>query len=94
MLGRRGGTAPIAHHLARYLHDREEYAGRWEAALERTSLPLTFVWGMADPRSGAHIAERIRERIPGATLIALDRVGHYPQLEVPERVTAEIAAAA
>jgi pimeloyl-ACP methyl ester carboxylesterase len=94
VLGRRGGTAPIAHHLARYLHDREEHAGRWEAALERTSLPLTFVWGMADPRSGAHIAERIRERIPGATLIALDRVGHYPQLEVPERVTAEIAAAA
>lgn len=49
---------------------------------------------MADPRSGARIAERIRERIPHATLVELDGVGHYPQLEVPARVAAEIARAA
>ena len=93
VLGRRGGTAQIAHRLSRYMADRRRYAERWERSLERTTVPLRFVWGMGDPRSGAHVAERIRERVPGATLVELDDVGHYPQLEVPERVAAEICAA-
>ena len=33
-------------------------------ALEETDVPLSFVWGMLDPVSGAHMAERIRERLP------------------------------
>ncbi|HEU0304000.1 MAG TPA: alpha/beta fold hydrolase [Gaiellaceae bacterium] len=91
VLARQGGTAPIAHRLSHYLRDRADNAGRWEAAIEQTALPLTFVWGMADPRSGAHIAERIRERVPHASFVALERVGHYPQLEVPARVAGEVA---
>lgn len=94
VLARRGGTGPIAHRLSHYLRDRSKNAARWEAALERTTVPLTFVWGMVDPRSGAHIAVRIRERIPHATFVELDNVGHYPQLEVPGRVAEEIASAA
>jgi pimeloyl-ACP methyl ester carboxylesterase len=93
VLARRGGTAPIAHRLSQYLHERVEHAERWEAALEQTSVPPRFVWGMADPRSGAHILERIRKRVPRAALVELDDVGHYPQLEVPARVADEIDAA-
>ena len=93
VLARREGTAPITHLLARYMQDRKENAPRWETALEETSVPLRFVWGMADPRSGAHVAERLRERVPHATLVELSDVGHYPQLEVPARVAEEIAAA-
>ena len=26
----------------------------------------SFIWGMLDPVSGAHMAERIRERLPAA----------------------------
>ena len=92
VLGRRGGTAPIAHRLSHYMLDRKRHAARWEGALEETSLPLRFVWGMADPRSGSQIAQRIRERIPHATIVALDDVGHYPQLEVPGVVAEQIAA--
>jgi pimeloyl-ACP methyl ester carboxylesterase len=93
VLRRREGTAPITHRLARYMRDREQNALRWETALEETVVPLRFVWGMADPRSGAHVADRIRERVPDATLVELPDVGHYPQLEVPARVAEEIAAA-
>lgn len=92
VLGRRGGTAPIAHRLSQYMRDREVHARRWETALEQTAVPLRFVWGMADPRSGSQIAQRIRERIPHATLVALEDVGHYPQLEVPGVVAEQIAA--
>ena len=80
----------IIHRLARYVPDRVEHAGRWTGALEQTDVPLAFIWGMLDPVSGAHIAERISERLPAAPLSALEDVGHWPALEVPQRVTAAV----
>ena len=76
----------ISHLLIRYMVDRERDGARWVAALEQTDVPLAFVWGMLDPVSGAHMAERIRERLPDAPLLALADVAHWPQLEAPTRV--------
>lgn len=81
-----------AHLLIRYITDRQEHAERWTSVLERTDVPLRFVWGMLDPISGAHMAERIRERLPEAPLVALDDVAHWPPLEAPERVAAALLA--
>jgi pimeloyl-ACP methyl ester carboxylesterase len=78
------------HLLIRYIEDRRENAERWTQVLETTDVPLTFVWGMLDPVSGAHMAERIRERLPGAPFTALEDVGHWPPLEAPERVVAAL----
>jgi len=80
----------ISYRLIRYLTDREQNADRWTGALETTDAPLAFVWGMLDPISGAHMAERIRERRPDAPLLALEDVGHWPQLEAPDRVAAAL----
>jgi pimeloyl-ACP methyl ester carboxylesterase len=82
----------IVHRLIRYMTDRRENEARWTGALETTDVPLRFVWGMLDPISGAHMAERIRERRPDAPLVALDHVGHWPQLEAPERVAEAVLA--
>lgn len=82
----------IAHLLIRYMTDRVLHAERWVSALETTDVPLAFIWGMLDPISGAHIAERIRERMPAAPFTALADVGHWPPLEAPERVAAAILA--
>jgi pimeloyl-ACP methyl ester carboxylesterase len=76
----------IAHRLIRYMTDRVLHAERWVTALEKTDVPLAFVWGMLDPISGAHVADRIRERLPDAPFAALDDVGHWPPLEAPQRV--------
>jgi pimeloyl-ACP methyl ester carboxylesterase len=76
------------HRLIGYMAERREFADRWVGALESTDVPLAFIWGMLDPISGAHIAERIRERLPDSPLLALEDVAHWPQLEAPERVTA------
>ncbi|HEY1451435.1 MAG TPA: alpha/beta hydrolase [Solirubrobacteraceae bacterium] len=76
----------IGHLLIRYVVDRERHGERWTSALEQTDVPLSFVWGMLDPVSGAHMAERIAERLPQAPMLALADVAHWPQLEVPERV--------
>jgi len=82
----------ISYRLIRYLIDRQDNAERWTGALEATDVPLGFVWGMLDPISGAHMAERIRERRPDARFLALDDVGHWPQLEAPERVAGALLA--
>ncbi|MEA2492701.1 MAG: hypothetical protein QOJ29_612, partial [Thermoleophilaceae bacterium] len=78
------------HLLIRYIEDRRENAERWTQVLETTDVALTFVWGMLDPVSGAHMAERIRERLPDAQFTALEDVAHWPPLEAPERVAAAL----
>jgi pimeloyl-ACP methyl ester carboxylesterase len=72
--------------LIHYMTDRAENEQRWVGALEQTEVPLAFVWGMLDPVSGAHMAQQIRERLPDARFTELPDVGHWPQLEAPERV--------
>lgn len=84
---RRGGSR-IYHRLIRYIDDRWLHAERWTRALERTDVPRRFVWGQLDPVSGAHMSERIQERVPADEVHALDDVGHYPQIEDPERAGA------
>lgn len=88
----RGGGERIGHLLIRYITDRTEHGARWTAALEETDVPLAFIWGMLDPVSGAHMAERIRERLGGAPFLALEDVGHWPPLEAPERLAASLLA--
>ncbi|MEA2157831.1 MAG: hypothetical protein QOD66_211 [Solirubrobacteraceae bacterium] len=80
----------VLHRLIAYMEERRENAGRWVGALEQTDVPLSFVWGMLDPISGGHVAERVRERLPRAPLITLEDVGHWPQLEAPDRVLAAL----
>ena len=81
-----------SHLLIRYITDRERHAERWVSALESTPVPLAFVWGMLDPVSGAHMAERIRARLPAAPFTELADVAHWPQLEAPERVARAVLA--
>jgi pimeloyl-ACP methyl ester carboxylesterase len=76
----------ITHLLIRYMTDRERHEQRWVAALEQTDVPLSFVWGMLDPVSGAHMAKRIAARLPAAPRLELTDVAHWPQLEAPARV--------
>ena len=60
-------------------------------ALETTRVPRHFIWGMLDPVSGGHMAARIAERMPDADLLALDDVGHWPQIEAADTVAAQLA---
>jgi pimeloyl-ACP methyl ester carboxylesterase len=84
---RHGATVMPA--LLGYMAERRQNAERWVGALENYAGPQQFIWGPADPVSGAHVAERIAERLPRAALHVLDGpppVGHYPQVEAPELV--------
>lgn len=78
------------HRLIKYIPERRANSARWEGAVESPAIPIRFVWGMVDPVSGAHMAAAIREKRPAADIVELADVGHYPQLEAPDRVTAAI----
>jgi pimeloyl-ACP methyl ester carboxylesterase len=80
----------IGHRLIQYIRDRERNAERWVAALETTRVPRHFIWGMLDPVSGAHMAERIAKRMFEADRVQLDDVGHWPQLEDPRTVAVHL----
>ena len=78
------------HRLIKYIPERRANARRWEGAVETSVTPIRFVWGMVDPVSGAHMADAIKQRRPAADFVELADVGHYPQLEAPDRVAAAI----
>ncbi|MEU1205006.1 alpha/beta hydrolase [Nocardia sp. NPDC005825] len=85
----------IQHRLLRYIDDRQIHADRWRSALESYPGPKLFVWGPADPVSGAHVVPRLQERLPGAHLVVLDEppaTGHYPQVENPAAVAEALTA--
>lgn len=78
------------HRLIRYMHERTAHCERWTGEMESSSVPLRFVWGVEDPIAGRPMAAHIRQRLPQAGFVALEGVGHYPQLEVPEIVAQNI----
>jgi pimeloyl-ACP methyl ester carboxylesterase len=85
----RSRGARVAPALLGYMAERREHAARWSYAVESYQGPQTFIWGPADPVSGAHVLPRIREKIPSASINVLDHqppVGHFPQVEAPELV--------
>ena len=74
--------------LLGYMAERRRERARWVGALQTTGTPLRLVCGALDPVSGLHMAERYRELVPRADIVVLDDVGHFPQVEDPERVFA------
>jgi pimeloyl-ACP methyl ester carboxylesterase len=86
-----GGVRQM-HELLHYIADRREHEVRWRAALEGSDLPTAFVWGDLDPVSGAHMIARVEERIPSAKIVRMPDIGHWPPLEAPHEVAAEIRA--
>jgi pimeloyl-ACP methyl ester carboxylesterase len=56
--------------------------------LEKITCPVLLLWGDRDRMVSISGARRILEEVPGARLETLEGVGHCPQVEVPERVSA------
>ncbi|MBD5633114.1 MAG: alpha/beta hydrolase [Candidatus Eremiobacteraeota bacterium] len=82
-----------AHELIRYVDDRLEFGEMWECALEQSDISLNFIWGMQDPIAGKKTIEYAiprQRRFPNVT--TLPDVGHYPHIEVPDRVATSISA--
>jgi len=75
----------IVHRLIGYMNERRVHRERWAGALH-SSVPLRVINGAEDPVSGAHMIVRLLEELPDADIVSLPGIGHYPQIESPERV--------
>ena len=80
------GGRRVLHRLQRYMIERRARRSRWVGALQTTRVPLLLTNGSADPVSGAHMVARYRELVVAADVVELAGVGHYPQVEAPDRV--------
>ncbi len=80
------GGRGVLHAISQYLHERAAHEDRWSRAVANAPAPVALVYGPEDPISGESIARRFRELAPAAPLVRLDGVGHYPQVEAPQRV--------
>jgi pimeloyl-ACP methyl ester carboxylesterase len=83
-----GGRAALAR-LINYMEQRRRNRARWVGALVESTVPRRLICGAVDPVSGRHLAARYREVVPDPDVVLLEDVGHYPQLEVPDRVVDE-----
>jgi pimeloyl-ACP methyl ester carboxylesterase len=88
LVERDGGRRALAR-LINYMEQRRRNRERWVGALVESRVPRRLICGAVDPVSGAHLADRYRELVPDPDIALLDDVGHYPQLEVPDRVVDE-----
>lgn len=81
------------HRLPRimgYYAERLRFRQRWIGALEALDIPALVLWGRRDPVAVPAIAEALAGETPDATLVWMEDLGHYPQLEDPARVVAEV----
>lgn len=78
--------------IIQYMEERIRFERRWIGALERIDRPVLVAWGAKDPVARIEIAERLVKETPGADFTTWDDLGHYPQVEDPERVAATVGA--
>jgi pimeloyl-ACP methyl ester carboxylesterase len=71
--------------LLSYIDERNQHGKRWVESMISTTVALYFINGVHDPISGQHMLDHYMDIIPHPRTTALN-VGHYPQLEAPEKV--------
>lgn len=76
----------ILHHLIQFMEERRCHRHRWVSALQNAKQPMRLISGIADPVSGAAMAQRYQEMVPNADVVQLRNVGHYPHFESPWEV--------
>ncbi len=84
-----GGERLLARH-ARYIDERRRCESRFTPPVVDHPSPITVVWGDDDPIAVPTMADRLAAARPDARVTRLDRVGHYPMVEDPERFVAAV----
>lgn len=77
--------------LISYMDERERRADRWLGALASWSGNLRLAWGLEDPVATTNVLDAVVALRPGVPVERLAGIGHYPQIEVPERFVGVLA---
>lgn len=85
------GGNRLGHKLISYMNEREVYADRWHGAIRSWDGDLSLLWGMQDPVAVPEILEGLVELRPSVEPVIFEDLGHFPQVEDPDRFTAVLA---
>ena len=80
------GGRTLAHKTIRYMEERFRHAERWHGALSDWPGSLTLAWGMLDPVATENVLDAVVELRPAVGVTLFEDLGHYPQIEDPQRV--------
>jgi pimeloyl-ACP methyl ester carboxylesterase len=81
-----GGGRTLNHKTIRYMQERFRHAERWHGAIRDFSKSVSIAWGMLDPVATERVLDAVLELRPSAPLTRFEDLGHYPQIEDPERL--------
>jgi pimeloyl-ACP methyl ester carboxylesterase len=87
------GGRTINHKTIAYMDERFKHAERWHGAIRDWEKPLSVAWGMLDPVATEQVLDAVIALRPSAPVTRFEDLGHYPQIEDPERVAAALQAA-
>lgn len=74
----------------RYIEERRAHQETWTAALVEYTGPLTAIWGALDPIAVVAMPRRLHVLRPATEIVLWPDVGHWPSVEVPERLAEAI----
>jgi pimeloyl-ACP methyl ester carboxylesterase len=82
-----GGGRTLNHKTIRYMEERFRHAERWHGAIRDWPGPVSLAWGMLDPVATENVLDAVLELRPAAPVTRFEDLGHYPQIEDPERLS-------
>jgi pimeloyl-ACP methyl ester carboxylesterase len=85
---RQARTGPLTR-LAATAASMEAYTLS-ETQLHEITVPVRLIWGASDRLVPIEYAQRMVKTLPDATLATLDRCGHVPPLECPDKLLAAL----
>jgi 2-hydroxy-6-oxonona-2,4-dienedioate hydrolase len=78
-------TGPISRLLAAGVEDMSKYL--LEEKLSSFQMPVDLIWGASDRLVPLDYAKKLKSQLPRCTLTVMERCGHAPQLERPQKLT-------
>jgi pimeloyl-ACP methyl ester carboxylesterase len=85
-----GGPHELRHLIDTGRALRAGYTGTLLTRSAELEAPVLMLWGREDRLAPAEHAEAFARTVPHARVEVLENCGHYPQLELPGRITATI----
>jgi pimeloyl-ACP methyl ester carboxylesterase len=86
----RDGGDRLLPRLIRYIEERRRNQDRWTEGLVGFDRPITAIWGTSDPIAVPAMTERLAALRPATEVVEWRDVGHWPSLEVPDRLAGAI----
>ena len=87
------GGRTLAHKTITYMEERFKHADRWHGAIRDWEKPLAVGWGMLDPVATEQVLDAVLALRPSASPTRYEDLGHYPQIEDPDRIAGALRAA-